>query len=320
MKLKLALAVLAGWLVLALLAEPIASELPIAVRLDGTTHLLPFWTRPAALHGQTQQSLANRAEWMIGTLVPYGPLQTLATTGVDRSDAPPYAPDGRHWLGTDEIGRDVFARLVHGSRMTLLIALGVVLLSSLLGTFLGALAGWQGGLVDAVISRALELASTFPTVFFLIVLVAALRGPSLLAVIFVLGTTRWPETARLMRAEVLRLRDRDFVVAARAMGASRWWIMRRHLVPNAIGPVLVSSTFAVGSAVLMESALSFLGLGVVPPAASWGELLQQAHRSLVTPGAWWLAVFPGLAIASVVLASQVVGAALEGIRRGASKG
>lgn len=320
MKLKLALCVLAGWLALALLADPIASELPIAVRVDGTTHLVPFWTRPVVLLGETQQSLQKRAEWMIGTLVPFGPTQTLAAGELDRADAPPYPPYGRHWLGTDDIGRDVLARLVHGSRMTLLIALGVVLLSSILGTLLGALAGWRGGLTDALVSRALELASTFPTVFFLIVLVAALRGPSLLAVILVLAITRWPETARLMRAEVLSLRDRDFVVAARAMGASSWWIMRRHLIPNAIAPVLVSSTFAVGSAVLMESALSFLGLGVVPPAASWGELLQQAHRSLVTPGAWWLAVFPGLSIASVVLASQTVGAALEGIRRGAPKG
>lgn len=320
MKVRVALAVLGSWLVVALLADPIAAELPIAVRVDGKTYLLPCWTKPPALLGQTQQSLAPRAEWMIGTLIPFGPLQTLASTGTDRPDPPPYAPDGRHWLGTDDIGRDVLARLVHGSRMTLLIALGVVLLSSLLGTLLGALAGWRGGLVDALVSRCLEIASTFPTVFFLIVLVAALRGPSLGAVILVLGVTRWPETARLMRAEVLRLRERDFVLAAKAMGASDWWILGRHLIPNAIGPVLVSSTFAVGSAVLLESALSFLGLGVVPPAASWGELLQQAHRSLVTPGAWWLAAFPGLAIASVVLASQALGTALEGIRRGAARG
>ena len=113
-----------------------------------------------------------------------------------------------------------------------------------------------------------------------------------------------------MRAEALRLRDRDFVVAARALGAGDLWLLRRHVVPNALPPIVVSATFAVGSAVLLESALSFLGLGAAPPAPSWGELLQQAHRSLVTPGAWWLALFPGLAIASLVLATQAVGRGL----------
>jgi len=303
--------VIGAWLLLALGADFIASDLPIAVRLDGETFLVPFWTRPVRLQAETQVSLRGRAEWMVGTLIGTGPLQTLATSGASRTDPLPWSPDERHWLGTDDIGRDVLARLVHGARITLLIALGVVLLSSLLGLTLGALAGWKGGLFDLLVSRALEIASTFPTVFFLIVVVAALRTPSVGAVMLVLSLTRWPETARLMRAEVLKLKDLDFVLAARALGASDGRILLRHLIPNAIAPVIVSSTFAVGSAVLLESALSFLGLGVAPPTASWGELLQQAHRALVTPGAWWLAVFPGLAIASLVLATQAVGKGME---------
>jgi len=311
MSARLGAAVIALWVALALGADLLASDLPIAVRVDGRTYLAPLWTRPAALQAETQPGLRRRAEWMIGTLVEFGPRQTLATTGTTRTDAPPFAPDARHWLGSDDIGRDVFARLVHGARVTLLIALGVVLLSSLLGVTLGALAGWKGGVVDLLLSRALEIASTFPTIFFLIVVVAALRTPSLTAVVLVLALTRWPEPARLMRAEVLRLKGLDFVLAARALGASEARVLVRHLVPNALAPVIVSSTFAVGSAVLLESALSFLGLGVAPPTASWGELLQQAHRSLVTPGAWWLALFPGLAIASLVLATQAVGKGLE---------
>jgi peptide/nickel transport system permease protein len=308
---RVGVTVVAVWVALALGADFIASDLPIAVRLEGETHLLPFWFRPVRLQTETQVSLRGKAEWVIETLVAYGPLQTLATSGATRTDPLPWSPDQRHWLGTDDIGRDVLARLVHGARVTLLIALGVVLVSSLVGATLGALAGWNGGVVDLLISRGLEIASTFPTVFFLIVVVTALRTPSVGAVMIVLGLTRCPEAARLMRAEVLRLKELDFVLAARALGAGDVRILLYHLVPNAVAPVIVSSTFAVGSAVLLESALSFLGLGVAPPTASWGELLQQAHRALVMPGAWWLAVFPGIAIASLVLATQAVGKGLE---------
>lgn len=303
--------VLVGWVAVALLADLLASELPLAVELDGTTWVLPALSRPRALAKQTHQSLAPRARWMVSAPVPFGPLQTLATTQTSLPGAPPWAPGERHWLGTDDVGRDVLARLIHGARVTLVVALGVALLSTLLGAALGTLAGWKGGVVDLLVSRGVELALSFPTVFLLIAVAAALRGPSLAAVVVVLALTRWPEAARLMRAQVLTLKRRDFVLAARALGASDRSVVLRHVVPNALGPLVVSATFAVGSAVLLESTLSFLGLGVAPPTASWGELLQQAHRSLVTPGAWWLALFPGLAIVSLVLATQAVGRALE---------
>jgi peptide/nickel transport system permease protein len=304
-------AVLVAWVALALGADLLASELPLVVQVDGATWLAPALTRPRALHGETHATLRPRAVWMIDTPIPFGPLQTVVTLEPGREGAPPWPPDGRHWLGTDEIGRDVLARLIHGARVTLLVAFGVVLLSTLLGVVLGALAGLKGGVIDLAISRLIEVASTFPTVFFLMVIVAALRAPSLAAIVVVLGATRWIEAARLMRAEVQRLDGLDFVQAARALGASELRVLLVHLVPNALRPVVVSATFAIGTAVLLESALSFLGLSVAPPAATWGELLVQAQRSLVHPGAWWLAVFPGLAIASVVLATQAVGVALQ---------
>jgi peptide/nickel transport system permease protein len=215
-------------------------------------------------------------------------------------------------LGTDELGRDVAARLVHGARVSLLIAFFTVLIAVGIGMLLGGLAGYLGGAVDLVISRVLEVMQTFPLVFFLLALLAIVRVQSIWPLILALGLTRWTEVARLVRAEVLTLSQRDFVLAARAMGASPTRIIVQHLLPNALGPVLVVATFGVGSAILLETALSFLGIGVAPPTASWGELLTEAHRTLQHPGAWWLAVFPGLAIASTVLAVNALG---EAVRR-----
>jgi peptide/nickel transport system permease protein len=292
---------------IALGADLLASELPLAARVDGRTWWLPCLTHPAALVGQSTASLRPRAEWLWQTPVPFGPNQTLATSGDVRAGPPPWAPDARHLLGTDELGRDVLARVLHGARVSLLIALGAVLLASVVGVLLGGLAGARGGWVDLLLSRLMELMTTFPTVFFLIALFAVLRTQSLAALVIVLGLTRWPELARLTRAEVLRVRGLDFVLVARAQGLSGARILFRHLLPNALGPVLVAATFNVAATLLLESGLSFLGLGVAPPTASWGELLTQAHRNLVHPGAWWLAVFPGAALASVVLCVNAVG-------------
>ncbi len=228
----------------------------------------------------------------------------MALTGEWQGSPPPWGPGPGHWLGTDELGRDVAARLVHGARVTLVVALGTVLVALLVGVLLGGVAGAFGGLADVLVSRLIEIVSTFPTVFFLIALMALLRTASPWPVAVVLGLTRWTDVARLARAEVLRLRQLEYVAAARAMGAGPWFILFRHLLPNAVGPLAVSATSALGSAVLLEAGLAFLGLSVAPPTASWGELLTQAQRTLVTPGAWWLAVFPGLAIAATVLAAH----------------
>jgi peptide/nickel transport system permease protein len=309
---RAALLLLGGLVGLALGAELIASDLPVAVRVDGQTHWLPGLTRPASLRGQTQRSLAARAEWQWETLIRFGPLETIAATGEDRPQPPPWAPDEVHPLGTDELGRDVAARLVHGARVSLLVGLLTVLLAVAVGLVVGGASGYLGGTVDAVLSRLVEVMQTFPLVFFLIALLSVLRTQSLWPLIAALGLSRWTEVARLVRAEVLSLSTREFVLAARALGASNARIIARHLLPNALGPVLVVATFGVGSAILLETALSFLGIGVAPPTASWGEMLTEAHRTLHHPGAWWLAVFPGGAIALTVLSVNALG---EAVRR-----
>jgi peptide/nickel transport system permease protein len=289
-------------------ADLLASDLPLAVKHGGTTWVLPCLTRPAAL----QSADLSTAEWMVRTPIGFGPLQTLAATREDRPEPPPWAPDSRHWLGTDELGRDVAARLVHGARVSLLIAFFTVLIAVGVGMALGGVSGYFGGAFDVIISRVLEVMQTFPLVFFLLALLSMVKVQSIWPLILALGLTRWTEVARLVRAEVLSLASREFVLAARALGASPLRIVFRHLLPNALGPVLVVATFGVGSAILLETALSFLGIGVAPPTASWGELLTEAHRTLQHPGAWWLALFPGLAIASTVLAVNALG---EAVRR-----
>jgi peptide/nickel transport system permease protein len=176
---------------------------------------------------------------------------------------------------------------------------------------LGTLAGWYGGWVDALVSRLTEVMLSFPTLFFFLAVLGLMRVSSLWPLVLVLGFTRWTDISRLTRAEVLRLRGLEFVAASRALGLSNARVLWAHVVPNALGPVLVAATFGVASAILIESALSFLGLGAPPPTASWGELLTQAHRYLTHPAAWWLAVFPGLAIAGSVIAIHLLG---EGLR------
>lgn len=308
---RASLLVLATLVLVALAADLVASDLPLAVREGGTTHVLPCLTRPAALRGQTQASLALTAEWIWRTPVPFGPAQTIAATGEVRDTPPPWAPDGTHWLGTDELGRDVLARVVHGARVSLFVAFFTVLIAVGVGLLIGGVSGYAGGAIDATLSRVLEVMTTFPLVFFLIALMSLLRTQSLVPLVIVLGLTRWTDVARLVRSEVLKLKTLDFVLAARAMGASPARIIAQHLVPNALGPVIVTATFGVAAAVLLETALSFLGIGVAPPTASWGELLTQAHRTLVHPGAWWLAVFPGAAIALTVLAVNGIGESIQ---------
>ncbi|MBI5545808.1 MAG: ABC transporter permease [Deltaproteobacteria bacterium] len=243
---------------------------------------------------------------MLTTPVPFGPYRLDASL-----EMLPAGPSARHWLGTDETGRDVLSRLVHGTRVSLAVGLFAVAIYVLIGVSLGAVAGYFGGAVDVVISRTVEAVLTFPTLFLVLALMAMIERPTLLHVVLVIGLTRWPEVARLMRGEVLRVKHLEFVQAARALGASDARILFRHVIPNALGPVLVSAAFGVAGAMLLESALSFLGFGAPPPTASWGEILMQAHRYVVSPGAWWLALFPGAAIFIAVTAYNLVGEGLQ---------
>jgi peptide/nickel transport system permease protein len=218
------------------------------------------------------------------------------------------APGSDHWLGTDMLGRDLLSRVLHGARVSLAIALGSVLVSVGLGTLVGALAGWWGGWIDALLMRATDLALAFPRVF-LILLLVAFTAPSPVWIVAVLGLTGWMSVARLVRGEVRPCRDEEYVLAARALGFGVPRILVRHVLPAIAGPLIAFSTLRVGNAILAESFLSFLGLGVQDPWVSWG-LLIRSGRDLLT-GEWWLAFFPGLAIVLTVVGFNLLG---DGLR------
>ena len=218
------------------------------------------------------------------------------------------APSLEHFFGTDNLGRDVYSRMVYGARISLSVGFIAVAISLLIGLVLGGISGYYGGGVDNVIMRAVEVMYCFPT-FFLIMMVITFLGPSIVNVMVVIGFTSWPGLCRLVRAEFLTLRERDFVYSARIGGVSNQRIIFRHILPNAMAPVYVSATLSVGGAILVESALSFLGLGVQIPAPSWGNILT-AGKSYIDY-AWWLTLFPGLAILITVLSFNLIG---EGLR------
>lgn len=213
-------------------------------------------------------------------------------------------PDALHRLGTDDLGRDVLARLVHGARVSLTVGLTATAIALLVGSTLGAMAGYYGGVADWMISRLIEVVLCFPFLFIVLGIVALFR-PSMWTLMIALGLTSWTTEARFMRGEFLRIRDIEFAQAARASGARDSRIIFRHLLPNALAPVLVSASFGVASAILMESALSFLGFGVPLPTPSWGNILYAAEQHIEY--AWWLAVFPGIAIFLTVAAFNIIG-------------
>lgn len=216
-------------------------------------------------------------------------------------------PSRRHWLGTDELGRDVLARMLHGAGISLKVGLVATGISLVIGLLLGALAGYYGGITDILLSRLIEIVTCFPFTF-LILAVIAFLPPSIYYIMVVIGITRWTDLARYARGEFMRLKSREFAEAAKALGASDAKIIVRHLLPNSMAPVLVTATFGIASAILIEAALSFLGLGTQPPTPSWGGILASAREQ---DFAWWLTTFPGLAIFVTVTAYNLLG---EGLR------
>lgn len=218
------------------------------------------------------------------------------------------SPSAAHLFGTDELGRDVFTRMLYGAGISLKVGFVAVGIATLIGVLLGAVSGYYGGWVDIVVMRFVDIMLCFPS-FFLILAVIAFLEPSIFNIMAVIGLTSWMGITRLVRAEFLSLKERDFVLAARAMGASAPRIIFIHILPNAMAPVLVSATLGIASAVLVESALSFLGIGVQPPTPSWGNILTQGQSTLGV--AWWLSFYPGMAILVTVLGYNLLG---EGIR------
>jgi peptide/nickel transport system permease protein len=218
------------------------------------------------------------------------------------------APSLEHPLGTDDLGRDVLARMTHGARISLSVGFVAVGIAIAIGLVVGLLAGYYGGWADAVLMRFVDMMLCFPT-FFLILSVIAFIGPSIWNIMIIIGLTGWMGVARLVRAETLSLKERDFVAAARAQGAGDGRIVFRHILPNTLAPILVAATLGVAGAILTESALSFLGIGVQPPTPSWGNILTAGKDNIEF--AWWLSLFPGLAILVTVLGYNLLG---EGIR------
>ncbi len=217
-------------------------------------------------------------------------------------------PSKEHPLGTDELGRDLLSRIIWGSRVSLKVGFIAVGIAITAGIIIGAISGFYGGLVDTILMRFVDIMLAFPT-FFLILAVISILEQSIFTIMVVIGLTNWMDVARLVRAEFLSLKEKDFVSAARAVGASDKRLIFRHILPNALSPVFVAATFGVAGAILIESGLSFLGLGVQPPEPSWGNILTAGKDNIEV--AWWLSLYPGLAILITVLSYNLVG---EGLR------
>ncbi|PYN99484.1 MAG: peptide ABC transporter permease [Candidatus Rokuibacteriota bacterium] len=235
---------------------------------------------------------------------------TLAPWDPNRPDVKKIlaSPSRAHLLGTDQLGRDVFSRMLYGSRVSLAVGFVSVGIAAAIGIVLGSLAGYNGGMVDAFVMRLVDLMLVFPR-FFLLLAVLAFLTPSIWTIMAVIGLTGWMGVTRLVRAEFLSLKEREFVVWSQNVGATGFRVIWRHILPNALAPVLVAMTLGIPAAILTESGLSFLGIGVPPPHATWGNILNEGKETIEI--GWWLSVYPGLAILVTVLSYNLLG---EGIR------
>lgn len=294
------LAMLAIWYVgsvsaVAFLAPVIANRKPIAQKTAGG------WTVPAIadywVHDPDIDVTPTRTSIALWPPVPFSPNSIELAERLE-------PPGPRHLLGTDDLGRDVLARMIHGARVSLIVGLFATGIAVIIGSTLGGLAGYYGGAADWLISRLIEVVLCFPFLF-LVLGIVALFKPSMATLMAALALTTWTSEARFVRGEFLRIRDMEFAHAARASGARDARIIFRHLLPNALAPVIVFASFGVAAAILTESALSFLGLGVPLPTASWGSMLSKAHEHIEY--AWWLIAFPGLAIFATVAAFNIIG-------------
>jgi peptide/nickel transport system permease protein len=258
---------------------------------------------PTVIGAAALSLLAILSGVLAPALAPHDPIEQDI---INRLAPPAYLEEGSagNLLGTDDLGRDVLSRLIYGARVAVLVGLTTVLISGSLGLAIGLIAGYFGGVVDVLLMRLLDIQLSMPFILLSLAIIGVL-GPSLANIVLVLAITGWAVYARVVRAEILSLRTREFVVASHALGASATQMIFRHLLPNVIPSVIVIATAEVGRMMLLESALSFLGLGVRPPTPSWGAMLADGRIYLAT--AWWLATFPGMAISVTVLSLNIVG-------------
>ena len=287
--------------VLALLSPFLANDKPIIMKYNQKLYF-PIFKNYQEFYGINFKEFCSQNNvWSLFPFIRFSPTEYDLTSTLS-------SPNGVHLLGTDDRGRDILTRIIYGTQISLSVGFVAVTISLLLGIMIGATAGYFGGKLDLFLSRFIEIIECFPT-FILILTILAFLKPSIYNIMAVIGLFGWTGVARLVRGEYLKLKNQEFVLAARALGFSNLRIMYNHILPNAVAPVLVSATFGIAGAILLESSLSFLGFGVPPPAPSWGEILSQAMNYV--DFAWWLIVFPGLAIFITVVSFNLIG---EGIR------
>lgn len=286
-----------------LISAPVSSPIALTRPSDSSTHRTwrRFRRHRMALVGVALISL-------IVSLIVFAPWVTPYLPNVQDMRNRLQPPDAAHPLGTDELGRDVFARLLYGGRVSLTIGLAAMAVGVTVGTLVGAVSGYFGGRIDAVIMRLVDVLIAFPSLFLLIML-ASFLGSSLVTIVLVIGLLSWMRVARLVRASFLTVKELDFVTAAHALGCGHFQMIFWHLLPNALGPLTVAATIDVSAAILTESALSYLGLGVQPPQATWGNMLRFAQEQMAI--APWTAIFPGLMIFLVSIAINFIG---DGLR------
>ncbi len=260
-----------------------------------------FWRNRVAVSGAAVVVAVALVAVSAPLLAPYDPAATDIPVILQ-------APGPHHLLGTDALGRDVLSRMIYGSRISLLVGFVAVGIAILIGILVGAAAGYYGARLDAALMRFVDIMLSIPT-FFLILAVIAILEPSIWNIMWVIGVTSWMGITRLVRGEFLALKETEYVQAARALGAGDLRIIFRHILPNALSPVYVSAILGVAGAILVESSLSFLGLGVQPPDPSWGNILTDGKNNIEI--AWWLSVFPGLAILITVLGYNLLGEGLQ---------
>jgi peptide/nickel transport system permease protein len=302
-----------------------AATLPVpSAAIEEDLHItkVTFWTRlrrhKLAIAGLVVLVLMVSGAVFAGQLAPFDP-NAIDNVHWQGTPLPPCFQDasqcGGHPLGTDEVGRDLLSRLLFGARISLMVGLFAVLMEVLIGTTLGAISGYYGGFTDWAIMRVTDVFLSIPLLPLLLVLTAIVAASSSKAalnfgvIVLIIGALSWMSVARLVRASFLSLREREFAEAARAVGNNDGRIIFRHLLPNAVAPIVVQATLDVAGVIVLESTLSFLGLGIQPPTASWGNMLSNAQANLQT--AWWAAVFPGLCILATVLSINYIG---DGLR------